>query len=58
VSNKQIYRVFGVKVFEIEYDFEPEFEQISNTGGQFELAVVEDEDVEYEEDSGFGFRGR
>jgi hypothetical protein len=45
-------------VFSIEYDFEPEFEQICNTSGQFELAEVEGSDEEFEEDSGFGFQRR
>jgi hypothetical protein len=58
MSNRQVYRIFGVEVFSIEYDFEPEFEQICNTSGQFELAEVEGSDEEFEEDSGFGFQRR
>lgn len=51
-------KLFGVTVAEL-LCAEPEVVlRIDNTGGQFELAPVDDsdeDDWEYEEDSGFGF---
>jgi hypothetical protein len=52
-------KLFGFTVAEF-VSSEPEVVvRIDNTGGQFELACVDDSDdydEEYEEDSGFGFR--
>jgi hypothetical protein len=55
--NRQTYRIFGIPFLTIEVEIDDEQLHIRNTGGQFELAEVEeDDDWEYEEDSGFGFR--
>jgi hypothetical protein len=56
--NRQTWRLFGIPVLTVEVEVDDEQLYIRNTAGHFELAEVEndEDDWEYEEDSGFGFR--
>jgi hypothetical protein len=51
-------KILGITVVELICSEPGGFLRIDNTGGQFEIAEVEDDyDYEYEEEDSFGFRG-